>query len=65
LKTPRTAKSIHHYYTFYKKELTKEKVQTPFATTLELSAKVTVLQYQNRGLLRAIDLQKRIREVCG
>jgi hypothetical protein len=59
LKIPRTAKSIRHYHALYERELTEEKVQTLFATTLELSAKVAVLQHQNRGLLRAIDLQKK------
>jgi hypothetical protein len=59
LKAPRSAKSIRHYRISYEREPTEGKVQTLFTATLELSAQVAVLQHQNRGLLRAIDLQKK------
>ncbi len=43
----------------YEKEPTEDKVKKLFATTLHLSAQVACLEHQNRGLFKAIDLQKK------
>ena len=43
----------------YKKEPTIDKVKTLFSITLHLSARVAVLEHENKGLLKAIDLQKK------
>jgi hypothetical protein len=59
LKALRSAKSIRHFRISYEKEPTEEKVKTLFTTTIELSAQVAVLQHQNKGLLKAIDMQKK------
>jgi len=34
-------------------------VKTLFTTTLQLAAQVSVLQHQNKGLLKSIDMQKK------
>ena len=43
----------------YDKEPTTDKVKKLFATTLHLSAQVSVLQHENRGLYKSIELQKK------
>ncbi len=43
LRTPKSAKAIRRFYATYDKELTVDKVKKLFATTLHLSAQVSVL----------------------
>jgi hypothetical protein len=64
LRAPRSAKAIRRFYAVYDKSPTVDKVKTLFATTLHLSAQVSVLQHQNRGLLKAIELQKKKGRHC-
>jgi hypothetical protein len=59
LKTPKTAKSIRRLHVAYDRSPTVEKVKTLFATTLHLSAQISVLQHENRGLYKAIEFQKK------
>jgi hypothetical protein len=59
LRTPKTSKAIQRFQLAYEKEPTKDKVKTLFTTTLHLSAQVACLQHENRGLFKAIDLQKK------
>jgi hypothetical protein len=59
LRTPKSAKAIRRFYVEYDKEPTVDKVKKLFATTLHLSAQVSVLQHENKGLYKAIDLQKK------
>jgi hypothetical protein len=59
LKAPRSAKSIRHFQRAYKQDPTEDKVKILFTTTLQLSAKVLVLEHQNKGLNKAIDMQKK------
>jgi hypothetical protein len=59
LKAPRSSKSIRRFHTSYERSPTADKVKTLFSTTLQLSAQVSVLQHQNRGLQKAIELQKK------
>jgi hypothetical protein len=59
LRTPKTSKAIRRFQLAYDKEPTEDKVKKLFATTLHLSAQVACLQHQNRGLFKAIDLQKK------
>ena len=59
LRTPKSTKSIRRFYAIYDKEPTIDKVKKLFATTLHLSAQVSVLQHENRGLYKSIELQKK------
>lgn len=59
LRTPKTAKAIRRFHAAYDKDPTVDKVKTLFSTTLHLSARVAVLEHENRGLYNAIDLQKK------
>jgi len=59
LRPPRSAKAIRRFYQAYDKEPTINKVKTIFSTTLHLAARVSVLEYENRGLYKAIELQKK------
>ena len=59
LRTPKTSKAIRRFQLAYEKEPTKDKVKTLFTTTLHLSTQVACLQHENRGLFKAIDLQKK------
>jgi hypothetical protein len=59
LKAPRSAKSIRHFQRAYEQDPTEDKVKILFTTTLQLSAKVLVLEHQNKGLNKAIDMQKK------
>jgi hypothetical protein len=43
----------------YEKALSTDKVKTFFSTTLQLSAQVAVLKYQNDLLVKAIEIQKK------
>jgi hypothetical protein len=59
LRPPRSAKAIHRFYQIYNKEPTIDKVKTIFSTTLHLAVRVSILEYENRGLYKAIELQKK------
>lgn len=59
LRSPRSAKAIRRFYQAYDKEPTIDKVKTIFSTTLHLAARVSVLEHENRGLYKAIELQKK------
>jgi hypothetical protein len=59
LRPPRSTKSIRRFYQAYNKEPIIEKVKTIFSTTLHLAVRVSVLEYENRGLYNAIELQKK------
>jgi hypothetical protein len=59
LKTPKSSKAIRRFQAAYDKSPTAEKVKTLFTTTLHLSAQVSCLQAENRGLEKAIALQKK------
>jgi hypothetical protein len=59
LRTPKTAKAIRRFHVAYDKEPTVDKVKTLFSTTLHLSARVSVLEAENKGLVKAIALQKK------
>jgi hypothetical protein len=59
LRTPKSSKAIRRFQATYDQEPTKDKVKRLFATTLHLSAQVACLEHQNRGLFKAIDLQKK------
>jgi hypothetical protein len=62
LKTPKTSKAIRRFQAAYEKEPTVDKVKTLFSTTLHLSARLAVLEHENKGLFKAIDLQKKKRQ---
>jgi hypothetical protein len=55
----KSTKAIRRFYVTYDQELTVHKVKKLFATTLHLSAQVAYLQYENRGLYKSIELQKK------
>ena len=57
--TPRSTKSIRRFHAAYDKEPTIDKVKKLFATTLYLSAQVSVLQHENRGLFKTLEIQKK------
>jgi len=59
LKTPKSSKAIRRFQAAYDKSPTADKVKTLFTTTLHLSAQVSCLQAENRGLEKAIALQKK------
>jgi hypothetical protein len=59
LKTPKSSKAIRRFQAAYDKNPTADKVKTLFTTTLHLSAQVSCLQAKNRGLEKAIALQKK------
>ncbi len=59
LRSPKSAKAIRRFYAAYDREPTVDKVKKLFATTLHLSAQVAVLQHENRGLYKSIELQKK------
>ena len=59
LRTPKTAKAIRRFHIAYDKDPTVDKIKTLFSTTLHLSARVAVLEHENRGLYNAINLQKK------
>jgi DDE superfamily endonuclease len=59
LRTPKSAKAIRRFYAAYDKEPTVDKVKKLFTTTLHLSAQVSCLQHENRGLYKSIELQKK------
>jgi hypothetical protein len=59
LRTPKSAKAIRRFHIAYDKSPTVDKVKTIFATTLRLAAQVSILEHENRGLYKAIELQKK------
>ena len=59
MRIPKTIKVIYQFQVIYKKELTINKVKTLFSITLYLSARITVLEYENKDLFKAINLQKK------
>jgi hypothetical protein len=59
LRSPRSAKAIRRFQAAYEQEPTIDKVKRLFATTLHLSARVSVLEHENKGLYNAINLQKK------
>ena len=59
LKAPRSAKSIRYFRIAYEKNPIEDKVKTLFTTMLQLSSQVAVLTHQNKGLHKAIGLQKK------
>ena len=59
LKAPWSAKSIHQFKATYEKAPSDDMVKTLFTTTIQLAAQVSVLQHQNKGLLKSIDMQKK------
>ena len=59
LRSPKSAKAIRRFHAAYDKSPTVDKVKLLFLTTLRLAAQVLVLQHQNCGLERAINIQKR------
>src|SRR6266536_2884336 len=59
LRSPKSAKAIRRFYAAYDKSPTVDKVKKLFSTTLHLTAQVSVLQHENRGLYKAIELQKK------
>jgi hypothetical protein len=56
LRTPKTAKAIRRFQAAYEKEPIFDKVKTLFSATLHLSARVAVLEHENKGLFKAVDL---------
>jgi hypothetical protein len=59
LRSPKSAKAIRRFHATYDKNPTKDMVKKLFSTTLHLSAQVSILTHENRGLYRAIDLRKK------
>src|SRR5271170_6922061 len=59
LRSPKSAKAIRRFQVAYEKEPTVDKVKKVFSTALHLSARVAVLEHENKGLYNAIDLQKK------
>ena len=59
LRPPRSAKAIRRFYQAYDKEPTIDKFKTIFSTTLHLVARISILEHENRGLYKAIELQKK------
>jgi hypothetical protein len=59
MRTPKSAKAICQFYVWYDLELTEDKVRKLFATTLHLSAQVSCLEHKKKGLLKAIEIQKK------
>ena len=59
LKAPWLAKSIRRFKAIYKKALLDDIVKTLFTITIQLATQVSVLQNQNKGLLKSIDIQKK------
>jgi hypothetical protein len=59
LRSPKSAKAIRRFQIAYEKEPTVDKVKKVFSTALHLSARVAVLEHENKGLYNAIDLQKK------
>jgi hypothetical protein len=59
LRSPKSAKAIRRFHAAYDKDPTVEKVKKLFSTTLHLSAQIAVLQHENQGLFKAIELQKK------
>ena len=59
LRSPKSAKAIRRFQIAYEKEPTVDKVKKVFSTALHLSARVAVLEHENKGLHNAINLQKK------